>query len=58
MEKLQQQVTDAIRAAQFAQEMQSSITMSEYKDWGNYDKHLKLNIQGMYNQASLHRRGN
>ena len=58
MEALQQQVTDAHRAGKSLQDMQDSITMSEYKDWGSYDKHLKLNIQGMYNQVALHRRGN
>ncbi len=38
--------------------MQQSITMDKYKDWGNYDKQLSQNIEGMYNQVKLHRRGN
>ena len=58
MQSLRQQVTDAHRAGKSLAQMQSSITMSEYKDWGSYDKQLKLNIQGMYNQVALHRRGN
>ena len=58
MEKLRQAVTDAHRAGKSLEEMQSSITLSEYKDWGNYAKQFNLNIQGMYNQVALHRRGN
>lgn len=58
MQKLHQQVVDAHRAGKSLADMQSSITMSEYKDWGNYDKQIKLNVEGMYNQVVLHRRGN
>ena len=55
---LRREVISAHRAGQSLADMQNSITMSAYKDWGNYDKHLKLNIEGMYNQVTLHRRGN
>ncbi len=58
MQKLHQQVVEAHRAGKSLADMQSSITMSEYKDWGNYEKQIKLNVEGMYNQVVLHRRGN
>jgi glyoxylase-like metal-dependent hydrolase (beta-lactamase superfamily II) len=58
METLHRQVTAAHRAGQSLAQMQSSITMPEYKDWGAYDRHFKLNIEGMYNHVSLQRRGN
>jgi hypothetical protein len=31
--------------------------MDAYKDWGQYDKWRTLNIEGMLNNISLHRRG-
>ena len=30
------------------EELQESITMEKYKNWGQYEQWLKLNIQGMY----------
>lgn len=58
MESLQAEVFAAHRAGKSLTEMQESITMDDYKGWRNYDKWLKLNIEGMYNQVKLHRRGN
>lgn len=58
MEKLYAEVGKAARAGKTLAEMQQSITMAEYRDWGNYDKQFKLNIEGMLNQLNLHRRGN
>jgi len=41
------------------QEPKREITQLEtYKNWGQYDTWLPLNIEGMYNQIRLHRRGN
>ena len=58
MQRLHERVLAADRARQSLDQMLESITMSEYKDWGNYDKHLKLNVEGMHNQVRLHRRDN
>lgn len=58
LETLRREVVIAHRAGKSLAEMQSTITLPAYKDWGNYDKQLKLNIEGMYNQVNLHRRGN
>ena len=58
LEELYNAVLAAARAGQSLEEMQDSITMEAYKDWGQHGNWLKENIQGMYNQVSLHRRGN
>lgn len=58
MTELHDQVVRAHRAGKTLAEMQESIRLEAYADWVNYDKHRKLNIEGMYNQVRLHRRGN
>jgi hypothetical protein len=58
METLYQSVLEASRAGKTLEDMQASIKLDEYSDWGNYADHLSLNIEGMYNQIKLHRRGN
>ena len=58
LEDLYAEVLAAARAGQSLEEMQASITLDAYKDWGQYDKWRTLNIEGMYNNISLHRRGN
>jgi len=56
MEELYAAVLSGMREGQTLQQLQENINMPEYADWGAYDKHLTLNIEGMYNQISLHRR--
>jgi len=58
LEDLYDAVLAAARAGQSLEEMQASITLEAYKDWGQYDKWRTLNIEGMLNNISLHRRGN
>jgi glyoxylase-like metal-dependent hydrolase (beta-lactamase superfamily II) len=58
LEQLYEEVLTAARAGQSLEDMQASITMDAYKDWGQYDKWRTLNIEGMYKNISLHRRGN
>ncbi|MDH3694378.1 MAG: MBL fold metallo-hydrolase [Gammaproteobacteria bacterium] len=58
METLHGAVLQAAREGKTLEEMQASITLDDYSDWGNYADHLPLNIEGMYNQIKLHRRGN
>jgi glyoxylase-like metal-dependent hydrolase (beta-lactamase superfamily II) len=58
LEDLYDEVLAAARAGQSLEEMQASITLDAYKDWGQYDKWRTLNIEGMLNNISLHRRGN
>jgi glyoxylase-like metal-dependent hydrolase (beta-lactamase superfamily II) len=58
LEDLYGAVLEAARAGQSLEQMQKNITLEAYKDWGQYEKWRALNIEGMYRQVSLHRRGN
>ena len=58
LEELYNGVLQAARAGQSLDDMKQSITLDAYKDWGQYQDWLSLNIEGMYRQISLHRRGN
>jgi glyoxylase-like metal-dependent hydrolase (beta-lactamase superfamily II) len=58
LEDLHDAVLAAARAGQSLEEMQASITLDKYQDWGQYQEWRPMNIEGMYNQISLHRRGN
>jgi len=58
LEELHDAVLQAARAGQSLEEMQASITLEKYQDWGQYAEWLPTNIEGMYNHVSLHRRGN
>ena len=46
------------RAGQSLEEMQETVTLEEFRDFGQYDAWRALNIEGVYNQIQLHRRGN
>lgn len=58
LEDLHEAVLAAARAGQSLEEMQASIKLDAYKDWGQYDAWLPLNIEGLHRQIGLHRRGN
>ena len=58
MEQLYTAVLEAARQGQSLEEMQQNIRLDDFKEWGNYEAQLALNIEGMYNQIKLHRRGN
>ncbi len=58
MNALYAAVLEGAREGKSLEAMQQSIRLEKYKDWHNYDTHLPLNIEGMYNQIKLHRRGN
>ncbi len=58
LEDLYDAVLAAARAGQSLEEMKAGIKLEAYKDWGQYEAWLPLNIEGMYKQISLHRRGN
>lgn len=57
-EDLHDAVLKAARAGRTLEQMKQSIKLEKYRDWGQYEAWLPLNIEGMYNQVSLHRRGN
>jgi glyoxylase-like metal-dependent hydrolase (beta-lactamase superfamily II) len=58
LEDLYAAVLAAARAGQSLEEMQRSIKLEKYRDWSQYEAWLPLNIEGVYRQISLHRRGN
>ena len=58
LQALYDAVLAAAREGQSLEEMKSSITLDAFKDFGMYDKWRELNIEGMYRQVALHRRGN
>ena len=58
MDELYEAVLKGVRAGKTLAQLQDEVRMVDYKDWFNYDKQLKLNIEGMFNQIGLHRRGN
>ncbi len=58
LEDLHGAVLAAARAGQSLPEMQKTITLDKYKDWGRYKEWRPLNIEGMLQRISLHRRGN
>jgi glyoxylase-like metal-dependent hydrolase (beta-lactamase superfamily II) len=58
MEDLHAAVLAASHAGKSVAEMKQSIRLDKYKDWARYDEFLPLNIEGMYTQIQLHRRGN
>ncbi len=58
LQALHDAVLAAARKGQTADEMKKSITLDEFEHLSMYDKWRELNIEGMYRQVSLHRRGN
>ncbi len=58
LEALYGAVLSAARAGESLEEMQQSIKLDAFSHLGQYEAWLPLNIEGMYRQVSLHRRGN
>lgn len=57
-QELYDAVLAAAREGKSLEQMQASIKMEAYKDWGQYEAWLPLNIEGVYRRISLQRRGN
>jgi len=47
METLKSEVLAGLKAGKSVDALKSEVTMSDYKDWGNYENWLQLNVQGM-----------
>ena len=52
LRELHAAVEEGIAAGKTLAELQESIKMEKYKDWGQYDPWLKENIEGMYGYLS------
>ena len=57
-EDLYDAVVVAARAGQSLEQMQASITLENYKDWGAWADWRELNIEGVHARVVLQRRGN
>jgi len=51
-------VLQGIRSGKSLEELKASLKLDAYKDWGQYDAWLPLNIEGVYKNINLHRRAN
>ena len=49
MENLKTEVLAGLNAGKSIDALKEEVTMSDYKDWGNYENWLPLNIEGMAN---------
>jgi glyoxylase-like metal-dependent hydrolase (beta-lactamase superfamily II) len=58
LQDLHDAVLEAARAGQSLEQMKANITLHKYRDWSQYEEWRPMNIEGMYNQISVHRRGN
>ena len=58
LEALYEAVLDATRSGLALEEMQASIRLDQFSHFGQYEEWLPLNIEGVYRQVVLHRRGN
>jgi glyoxylase-like metal-dependent hydrolase (beta-lactamase superfamily II) len=58
LEDLHAAVLEAARAGKSLEEMQAEITLDQYSDWSQYEDWRPMNIEGMFNQVQMHRRGN
>ncbi len=58
LEDLHAAVLAGLREGKSVEDMQKSITLEEYADWGQYEAWRPLNIQGMAANIAMHRRGN
>lgn len=58
MEDLYAAVLAGVREGKTLKALKQSIELPKYATWFNYDKQFSLNIEGMFNQITLHRLGN
>jgi len=58
LEDLYAAVLKEPRGGKTLEEMQQSIKLDKYKDWSQFKQWLPLNIEGLYRNIQLHRRGN
>ncbi len=49
MENLKTEVLTGLKAGKSVDVLKEEVTMSDYKDWGQYDNWLALNVEGMAN---------
>jgi glyoxylase-like metal-dependent hydrolase (beta-lactamase superfamily II) len=58
LQTIYDEVLAGVRAGKTLEEMQASIDLSEYSEWQQFEAWSPLNIEGVYRQIEMHRRGN
>lgn len=58
LEELYESVLAGARAGRSLEDMQASITLDKYAGWSQYEQWRPMNIEGVYGQVQMHRRGN
>ncbi len=58
LEDLYNGVLAGARAGRSVDQMKAEITLEAYAAWGQHEAWRPLNIEGMYRQVQMHRRGN
>jgi hypothetical protein len=57
LEDLHDAVLEAARAGQSLEQMKANVTLDGYREWSQCEEWRPMNIEGMYNQIGMHRRG-
>jgi glyoxylase-like metal-dependent hydrolase (beta-lactamase superfamily II) len=58
LQTIYDEVLAATRSGMTLEQMKVSIDLSKYSAWGQYEAWSPLNIEGVYRQIQMHRRGN
>lgn len=58
LQTIYDEVLAATRAGETLEQMKVSIDLSNYSAWGQFEAWSPLNIEGVYRQIEMHRRGN
>lgn len=58
LQDLYDAVLEQARAGRTLEETIAAVDLEQYRDWGQYDAWLPLNVEGMYRRIQLQRRGN
>lgn len=56
MEDLYGAVLAGVRAGKSLDDLKRTVKLEKYKDWAQYKQFLPLNVEGMYNHVTMHRR--
>lgn len=58
LEQLRSEVSRYLREGKTVEEIKQLVKLEQYKDWGNYERYLPLNIEGMARYIQMFRRPN
>jgi glyoxylase-like metal-dependent hydrolase (beta-lactamase superfamily II) len=58
LEDLRREVVRLAREGKSLDEIKQLVRLPKYETWARYDEWFPLNVEGMYRQVQMHRRGN